>query len=270
MVEGADHQIATLCLKAILRPVVRFCLRQAYPIQTLYQIAKIVFLEEAERELRKSTEKINLSRLSVLSGLQRKELRTLAREKTTTPPEPLGLLARVIGQWQQDLRFKTKSGEARVLTYRGEQSDFVQLVRSVTTSEHPSTVLFELERVRAIEKTSKGVRLLRRGKGFKQDPEKGFYLLSEDLDTLIKSVEENLTTDKVVPNLHLHTEYDNIFETDLPAVREWLLEQGKTFHKQAREFVAKFDKDINPGRKEEKAGARVVLTAFSHTNQADS
>src|SRR5262249_3153550 len=96
------------------------------------------------------------------------------------------------------------------------------------------------------------------------DPERAFELLSKDGESLISAAEENIFRRHSIPNLYIRTEYDNIYASDIPKIRKWLLKEGALFHKRAREFMNRFDRDINPRlEKIVKASASISLTSFS-------
>ena len=102
---------------------------------------------------------------------------------------------------------------------------------SPSISQHlkPGTVLFELKRLGIVEVTSRGVKRKMQLPGTIQNPEDGFELLSQDLDTLITAVTENIVHgDSKISNLHIRTEYDNIYVKDLEKAKWWLIEERKS------------------------------------------
>ena len=113
----------------------------------------------------------------------------------------------------------------------------------------------------AIKKTPRGLVLTRKSNTFKGDPRKSFQLLARDIELLMRAGEENIATPEAQPHLHLHTEFDNIYKKYVPQLKEWLYNEGKDFHRRAREYFSKFDADVNPQPGEE-AGARVSVGAF--------
>lgn len=250
-----------------MRPLLEFCLRWSLTVQDLIESAKIVFIEVAEREIRRQGKEPNVSRLSVMTGLRRREVMRIWRdreEKTNS----FGYITRVIGMWQGGSRFATKSGKARVLSFEGDASEFSDLVRSISRDLHPGTVLFEMERLQLVRRTSRGLELRAESYTPKHDPKEGFTMLAQDTTDLIHAAEENILGSKKRQNLHLTTEYDNIRVDDLPTVEEWFLAEGKRVHQRARKFLSKFDQSINP-KKGASAGVRVVFGAFSRTQLKD-
>lgn len=255
-------------LGLLMRPFIRFCIRHSHSLQDFIRIAKVTYVQLAAEEIEKTGKKINISRLSVMTGLYRRDVARIFVQGEDPTEDRLGVVERVIGQWRHDKRFVSKNGSPRMLTYKGDESEFSQLVYSVSQAIKPGTILFQLDRMGTIEKTKSGVTLLRETAGFGGFPKKGFELLAKDLETIIAAGEENLLVEqdeKGISNLHMRTEYDNVFRKDLPRIRAWLITEGKAFHKRAREFISQFDKDINPDQETEIAGQRVIIGTFSLT-----
>ncbi|MCO6430852.1 MAG: hypothetical protein J5J00_08320 [Deltaproteobacteria bacterium] len=249
------------CLRLVLRPIARFSLQRAINIQDLVESLKFVLISVAKEELEAGGEKPNVSKLSIMTGMHRRDvMRILASDEI--PDRPAGLTSRIIGQWEQDSRFTTKAGVPRVLTVDGEDSEFAELVKLVSKDLHPGTILHELERLGVVEHVRGGVRVKARYESARGDPEKGYQILGADLADLINAADENVFGSAETPNLHARTEYDNIFVDDLPKIREWLLKEGSAFHQKARNYLSRFDKDINPHIKKD-GGARVVLGTYS-------
>lgn len=248
-------------LRAMLRPIVRLCLRSSLGIQTLVETAKEVFVELAAEEINRSGERLTASRVSVITGLHRRDVQRLL--EGSAPKETQGaLVARVIGQWEQDLSFRTKGGAPKVLSTGTSDSEFHRLVETVSKDVNPGTVLRELERIGAVEQTDRGAKLVARAYNVGERVEEGMAILTSDVDDLVVAVEENLLGAVEVPNLHGRTEYDNISSDALPEIREWIFNEGSTFHRKVRDYLSRFDRDINPSVGG-KGGARVVFSTFS-------
>lgn len=256
-------------LQLLLRPIVRFCMRGSNPIQDFIDLAKVVFVEIAADEIQRGGGKANVSRISVLTGLHRRDVTKIHRDDAEPIRSSPSLLTRVIGLWEAAEAFTTKTRKPRTLTCNGDNSEFYHLVRSVSTNIKPGSILSEMERMGLVERSSRGVRLSKRVQTCGGDPEKLFDLLSRDVDTLITAVEENIFTEGESPNLHIRTEYDNIYKSDLPAIRAWILEEGKEFHRRVREFLSRYDKDIT-SRPSGEAGATVAVGAFSLISDPDN
>ena len=102
-----------------------------------------------------------------------------------------------------------------------------------------------------------------------QDSDAGIELLAEDVDYLVRSVDENLRVQQSA-NLHIHTEYNNLLLQKLPEIREWIKTEGKNFHRKLRNYLSEHDIDISHGDiKPGQGGGRVVVTAFSFISPSE-
>lgn len=248
-------------LLVMLRPVARLCLRSGVGIQEFIEAAKLVFISVAREQFERESKKPNKSRISVATGIHRRDVDRLL-ERGEEPIEPANLISRVMTAWNSKAEFLTAVGKTRVLSCEGEPNEFYDLVRSVTSDVHPSSILNQMEVLGLVERTSHGLRLKRAAHDVRQDLARGYHILSQDLEDLAAAVECNLLTQPTVPNLHARTEFDNVFVDALPEIRQWLLKEGSELHQRARALFSQNDADlqIDPGRK---AGAKVIFTCFA-------
>ncbi|MCB0344035.1 MAG: hypothetical protein KDD66_02915 [Bdellovibrionales bacterium] len=255
-------------LLALIKPVVRFGLRRSLVYKDFLLMVKQAFVEVGVEEIRKTSDKVNASRVSVLTGLYRDDVSRYLKKEVAPPKRTsLPIFARVIETWRRDPRYLTKAGSPRTLSYGAQNTEFFSLVEDINKNINPGTVLFELERLGHIEKTPRGIKLVKAIYAYSKEPEKGFELLAEDIDTLITAAEGNITAPDQPANLHIRTEYDNIAQDSLPKVQRWLVEEGMLFHRRARDFMSKHDKDVNPRLKSQTGGGRAILGAFAWVSQ---
>lgn len=253
-------------LRAMLKPVMRFCIRYSISIQDVIESVKLTLIEAAREDLEHKNQEVNVSRLSASTGMHRREVMRIYREEESIE-EPQGLIPRIIGQWQQDRRFTTKAGRARVLTVDGPDSEFKRLVRTVSNDLNPGTVLFELERIGAVERTREGLKLTTRAYIPRGNLTEGMALLGQDVADLIEAASGNILSTDEAPNLHATTHYDNIGEHSVEEIREWLNREGSAFHQRARNFLSQFDLDITPSRHSGDGGVRVVIGTFGRIDE---
>ncbi len=257
--ERADLMYA---LRLLLRPVARFCARHSFHIQDLIEAAKAAFLDVAQEELAGSEEKLSVCKLSAFTGLHRRDVNRIFKDEDLHNPGQ-GLISRVIGQWQQSRRFCGKNGKPRVLRIDEGTDEFKDLVESVTTEVTPGTILFELERVGAVQRTRDGLKLISRVYTPRGDVRTGYRMLQADVRDLIDAVEGNLFGKEGEENLHLKTQYDRVPKTFIPEIREWLTREGSALHQKARNYLSGFDIDINPELPTDAPVTRVALGTFA-------
>jgi hypothetical protein len=257
-----ETSIALSLIRHLIRPAVQFCVRYGITGQEVIEALKREFITEATKEIEQRKEKASVSRLSTITGLNRREVDRLTKESGELDTSK-NLIYRVVSTWQQDATFLTSSKKPRVLSYGTKESDFTRLVATVSKDLNAAAVLAELLRVRIVRETTYGLALVAENYIPKGDPNALFSILSKDMKDLCVSVEENTIQAIDPPNLHLRTEYDRIRPEGIAALKAWLLREGHDFHLRARAEMAKFDQDINPDPTFKGQGSRVSLTAFS-------
>lgn len=114
--------------------------------------------------------RVNVSRLSVATGMTRKEVSALLNSSMGTHQrgsrrsgEQRAL--RVLRGWLTDPRFQNRNGYPDVLSYRGPKKSFAILVKLYGGDVTPKSVLRELERMNIVGITQSGaLRVRARGK----------------------------------------------------------------------------------------------------------
>lgn len=135
---------------ALLRPLVRLLLRHGVTYPVFAAALKRVFLAAAQDELAARGMAGTDSAVSLLSGVHRRDVRTLTRgalaEPATAPPPALGLAAQVVARWMHEPAFRAADGRPRALPRQGGQG-FDALVAGVSSDVRPRAVLDELLRL---------------------------------------------------------------------------------------------------------------------------
>ena len=175
----------TLTLDRVLRvlqPLVRLLLRNGVTYMVLAAALKRVFLDAARAELTQRGMAQTDSAVSLLSGVHRRDVRTLGRDAAVrtaadispAPPAALGLAAQVVARWMNDPVFQDREGAPRHLPRAADQGSFDQLVASVSSDVRPRAVLDELLRLGVVQEGENG--LVLDGSGFA--PRQGFEEMS--------------------------------------------------------------------------------------------
>jgi hypothetical protein len=258
-------------VRALVRPLVRLFLRRSVGFRRCVDAWAAEFADVAEEELRRSGAEPTVSRISAMTGIGRREVTQLKDKAEDSDGDRSAIVGRVIGQWQHDRRYLTADGSPRVLSIDGKASEFANLVAAVTGDLNPYTVLFELERIGAVIRTPRGVRLSARALIVRENRSAGYKMLARDLRDLISAVDENLNTEETA-NLHLKTEFTRISGASMQTVRRWMLAEGSKFHRKIRKFLATHDLDITPRRRSGAKGEefRVALGSYSFTSPIES
>ncbi len=138
-------------LKAIeylLYPLVRLVIARSISYGSLTEVIKFVMVKEAERQLKsKSAEPLTDSRLSIVTGIHRKEIKRLRSTKShdISSYEP-SMASQVVAKWAGDKALRTKGGIKKLPRKKLSEKDydFEDLVKSISTDIRPRVVLEEL------------------------------------------------------------------------------------------------------------------------------
>jgi hypothetical protein len=149
-------------LMAMLQPIARILIKRGFGAGELIQAAKLAYIQAAIREVVPRGHKINISRLSVATGLTRKEISALLHSADNDKPMPSTRrnlqqrALRVLHGWSVDPIFQRADGRPADLPLQGEPHSFALLVKRHGADVTPVSVLHELERMKVVTITPSG------------------------------------------------------------------------------------------------------------------
>ncbi len=264
----SSHSPLRTWVGIMLQPIAAFCVARGVRIQDFIELAKGAFVRSAEYQLRAGRRELSVSKLSVMTGLQRPEIGRL-QKSAGSEGVAKDIVTRVVGQWASDRRFGDRQGRPRPLKFGGKASEFSKLVAAVSKDLNVHTVRFELDRLGLISVEGDRIALLRPAHITTGDPAQTMAFGSEDVADLLKAVQQNAATSHEQPNLHARTQYDNIPDEAIPRIRGWLLELGARIHAECRDVLGQCDRDINPKGHTGSGRNRVKLATFSLVEEVD-
>lgn len=188
-------------LRRMLRPVVRLLLANHLTHPDFSTFMKSIFVEVAREELAAAQQRETASRISVLTGVHRKDLRRLMAQSPAeqSVPESVSLGARLVRRWTSEAPFLDRRGRPRPLPRHSDTADvpdFEQLVASISSDVRPRTVLDEWLRIGIVEIDAKD-RIRLRVAGFV--PTDGFeekaHFFGRNLHDHISAAAQNLAGD---------------------------------------------------------------------------
>lgn len=149
-------------LRRALRPVAHLCIALGVGYPAVARLLREIFFEVALEDFRLPGRPQTDSRLSLLTGIHRKEirrLRTQPRETGTAPPS-VSLGAQIAARWLADRRYTDEAGHPLPLPQRprreGEPS-FEELVAEVSRDIRPRAVLDEWLRLGVVRLDEAGL-----------------------------------------------------------------------------------------------------------------
>lgn len=244
-----DSTILFAALRRLLRPLVRILLDRGIAFDRFAELARGVYVEVAEREFGLEGRKQTVSRISVLTGLTRKEV---VRIREMTLPEDVegrahfNRAARVVTGWLQEHPMEGTASGAAPLPLEGPGS-FAEVVRKYSGDMPVRAVLDELVRVGAVRLRGAEVELVYRHYIPPFGETRKLAYLGEDVGDLIATIGHNLTAQPGATRFQRKVFYDNVPVESLPALRELARVKGEAVLDELAREMSRHDRDVNPG-----------------------
>jgi Family of unknown function (DUF6502) len=180
---AAPSRALVRALRRVLRPLVKLMLARGITYPYLSELMKSLFVEVADREFRIGDKPPTDSRVSLVSGVHRKDvsrLRQAMESGAETVPEVVSLGAQVVAQWMGAAPYIDEAGQPRPLARfasDGGELSFEALVARINSDIRSRVVLDEWLRLGVVHFDDQGRVCLQVGafvpsKGF---DEKAFY-----------------------------------------------------------------------------------------------
>jgi hypothetical protein len=153
-------------LERLLEPIVLLLLKSGITWREFADLAKVKFVQVATKEFGIRGRPTNASRVAILTGIDRRDVRKLRLAFAEQPTFDLGFMSKptqVLDGWFHDPDFRTASGQPRDLHVSERADSFPALVRRYAPGIPPVAMIKELRAVGAIQQLpDERVRALKR------------------------------------------------------------------------------------------------------------
>ncbi len=199
MQDTSKNVVLSALLKA-LRPIARILMKSGIGYREFSEISKSAFVDVATSDYGLRGRPTNISRVAVMTGLTRKEVKRL-RERISAgnqvdmqrviPP------AEIIEKWHSDSEFLDIGGRPKILDFVGPSPSFSALVKKYGGDIPPGALRTELKRVGAVKEDDSG-RLIVQMKYFRpfDRNEQIQRALSQAVYGLALNIDHNLSHDR--------------------------------------------------------------------------
>lgn len=246
----ATKQALSTSLLKLLRPLVRVLLRHGIAFGSFMELAKRVYVDVAIEDFTLPGRKQTDSRISVLTGLTRKEVKQIRSQTLITLEDSstrYNRAARVISGWVQDRTFLDGWGEPAILPVEGEGATFTKLVYQYSGDVPVRATLDELLRVNAVKRLPDGrIRLLQRAYVPATGETDKLGILGTDVALLIETIEHNLCSSPESAYFQRKVAYDNLPQEAIPVLRAKAAKRGQALLEDLNTWLMTQDRDNNP------------------------
>ena len=145
--------------RLLFRPIARILLRAGVTWKELAKVGKLTYVEVASQEFGIRGRPTNISRVAILTGFTRREvrrLRDLLEQEEVVTFDRMNSATRVLTGWFSDHAYTDSLGEPLRLAVAGASPSFESLCTAYSGGVAPSTMLKELKHVGAIVEDAQG------------------------------------------------------------------------------------------------------------------
>jgi hypothetical protein len=236
-------------LAAVLRPLVRQLVDQRVPSAVAEELVRRTYVEVAEAEFALPDRPQTDSRISVLTGVHRKDVRRLRHASEAGSPAPLSrdVAASLVSRWLADPRATDGAGRPIPIPFRAKQGvSFVELARATTRDLRPKPILDELVRSGAAECPARNRVVLRTTAYVPAGGQlEKLAMLAEDPAELLETMRRNVF-ETGEGRFQRKVSFDNVGADALPAVRRKLTRIGERTIDAIQKVLSPYDRDLHP------------------------
>lgn len=143
----------------VLRPIVKILLRYGISFNEFAEVVKTAYVDVGTAEFGIRGRPTNISRVAVMTGLTRKEVRRL-RTKIESGDDSVAVkatpIAEILRRWHEEKEFLDSRGRPATLPFSGDSGSFTALVKKFGGDVPPGAMRTELRRVGSVSENPDG------------------------------------------------------------------------------------------------------------------
>ena len=223
-----------------------------------------VYVRVAAERMSRGSARPNISRIAVVTGLTRPEIRSLLEAEPDSPPQydwDRHRAERVLHAWCNDPTYFDAKGKPADLPLKGAKKSFAALVKIHSGHPLPGTILEELERAKAVKVLEDGtIRLLSRTLANAEYNPETLAAVGERTRDLLTTLVHNVT-DPAHARFERTVASVTLDPRELPRIRRDIVAQGEAFLSAASDLLHWPGANVAPGE-DPKVASRVGVTVF--------
>ncbi len=252
MATPAPRPIINAC-RLWLRPIARWLLRSGLTWKEFAELSREVFVEIATQEFGLRGRPTNVSRVALLTGLARREVRRIQAATREAPAasaeESLNHATRVLTGWHLDADFLEPDGRPRILPATGPAPSFEVLLKRYAGDIPTTALVKELVKSASIERLPDGsYRALRRYYMPRQMDGRAVERAGSVLADVATTMEHNLSrTERDPSRFEGRAQNRNIDPRHLPAFRAFVEREAQGLLERVDDWLTTHEATANAG-----------------------
>lgn len=208
-------------------------LRRGISYGTFADIAKWVFVDVAKKEFEIPGKKISDSRVSVITGLTRHDVKALSEQESPEEFQTVEKYNRaisIINGWQYNKEYQDSDGESIEIPFKGSEKSFEALVKEYGGDITPRPIFDELVRSESIEQLPGGMIRLKKNIFMpKTDEDQKLSILGSNVAALVRTIDHNIENTGKKDLLQLTASSRYLLKSHMPYIRNEMKKKGITF-----------------------------------------
>ncbi|MEM8814463.1 MAG: DUF6502 family protein [Pseudomonadota bacterium] len=225
---------AVKAFRLLFRPIARILLRAGVTWQEFSEICRLTYVEVATQEFGIRGRPTNISRVAIMTGFTRREvrrLRDILEREELAQFGSMNSATRVLSGWYSDAEFTDTLGEPLRLDVSGKAPSFETLCSRYASGVAASTMLKELKHVGAVVEDASGklIAQMRVYMPVHMDPER-MLTSGSVLEDIGETVAYNLhRSDDDLPRFERRATNTHMPRSCIPAFKQFLDRESQAF-----------------------------------------
>jgi len=249
---GKATGTALAAFRILFRPVARILLRAGVNWREVAEVGKATYVEVATQEFGLRGRPANMSKVAILTGFTRREVRRLRDLLAIEKPETftrMNYATRVLSGWWQDTDFLGADDQPLRLPPKGGSVSFETLCDRYSGDVAATAMLKELKRVGAVAEDAEGC-LEARMRYYMPVPMDAEQMLRSGsvLEDLGNTVAYNLERrDRDLPRFERRATNTNMSAADRDSFKQFLDEEGQAFLERVDDWLTAHEREEGDG-----------------------
>ena len=242
------NKLLITALHKMMRPLIRIMLRHGVSYGVFADVARHVYVDVAKTEFTLPGRKQSASRISVLTGINRKDIKKLEDR-----PNPLETgefkeyhrAARLISGWLQDPNYQTADHKPRPLHISNERYCFEQLIKDHAKDVPVRAILDELTRLGSVTVDNDVVTLEEAAYLAPENAEEKIRIAARATASLLNTLDNNLNPEIDEKWAQRSVLYTNIPLEALSLIRAKSKSEIQAYLEDANAWLSEYDRKTN-------------------------